>query len=44
MCIRDRFIGIPPNAEPGWYGVEITFEHDVVPLYNWQYFQLLPRS
>jgi hypothetical protein len=40
----DVFIGIPPNAEPGWYGVEITFEHEQVPLYNWQYFQLLPRS
>jgi hypothetical protein len=40
----DVFIGIPPGAEPGWYGVEITFEHKAVSLYNWQYFQLVPKT
>lgn len=37
----DVFVGIPRGAEPGWYGIEITFEHKDVSLYNWQYFELL---
>lgn len=40
----DVFIGVPRAAEPGWYGVEITFEHKDVSLYNWQYFELLPGA
>lgn len=40
----DVFIGIPRGAEPGWYGVEITFEHKDVSLYNWQYFELLAAA
>jgi DUF971 family protein len=32
------------SAEVGWYGVEITFEHEDVSLYDWQYFELLPGA
>ena len=37
----DVFLGIPASTEPGWYGLETTFENSAFSLYDWRDFAVI---